>query len=91
MVMEGGRLWLDFHIKDGGQFDVDGKVDVIGCNHQGPGGAGAHGAVGSGDGAGYASGVLVLKAASTSSSRLLGWPLLLGQCGRALKTVHTFY
>ena len=22
---------------------------------------------------------------------LLGWPLLLGQCGRALKTVHTFY
>ncbi|CAN7446185.1 Ig-like domain-containing protein [Acidovorax sp. LjRoot74] len=29
MVMEGGRLRLDFHIEDGGQFDADGKVDGI--------------------------------------------------------------
>ena len=29
MVMEGGRLRLDFHIEDGGQFDGDGKVDGI--------------------------------------------------------------
>ncbi|MDD2176170.1 SwmB domain-containing protein, partial [Acidovorax sp. D2M1] len=29
MVMEGGRVRLDFHIEDGGQFDTDGKVDGI--------------------------------------------------------------
>ncbi len=29
MVMEGGRLRLDFHIEDGGQFDADGKVNGI--------------------------------------------------------------
>ncbi|MNV77504.1 hypothetical protein D3C71_1709280 [compost metagenome] len=29
MVMEGGRVRLDFHIEDGGQFDADGKVDGI--------------------------------------------------------------
>lgn len=29
MVMEGGRLRLDFHIEDGGQFDADGKMDGI--------------------------------------------------------------
>ncbi|MCZ8221800.1 MAG: DUF4347 domain-containing protein [Acidovorax sp.] len=29
MVMEGGRLRLDFHIEDGGQFDADGKADGI--------------------------------------------------------------
>ena len=28
-VMEGGRIRLDFHIEDGGQFDADGKVDGI--------------------------------------------------------------
>ena len=28
-VMEGGKLRLDFHIEDGGQFDADGKVDGI--------------------------------------------------------------
>ena len=29
MVMEGGRLRLDFRIEDGGQFDADGKADGI--------------------------------------------------------------
>ncbi|CAN7670491.1 DUF4347 domain-containing protein [Acidovorax sp. LjRoot74] len=29
MVMEGGRVRLDFHIEDGGQFDADGKADGI--------------------------------------------------------------
>jgi len=29
MVMEGGRMRLDFHIEDGGQFDADGKADGI--------------------------------------------------------------
>ncbi|RQO81741.1 putative Ig domain-containing protein [Acidovorax sp. FJL06] len=28
-VMEGGKMRLDFHIEDGGQFDADGKVDGI--------------------------------------------------------------
>ena len=28
-VREGGRLRLDFHIEDGGQFDADGKADGI--------------------------------------------------------------
>ncbi|WP_304505173.1 choice-of-anchor U domain-containing protein, partial [Acidovorax sp. sic0104] len=26
---EGGRVRLDFHIEDGGQFDADGKVDGV--------------------------------------------------------------
>ena len=29
MVMEGGRLRLDFKIADGGEFDADGKVDGV--------------------------------------------------------------
>jgi len=29
MVLEGGRVRLDFHIEDGGQFDADGKADGI--------------------------------------------------------------
>ncbi|WP_312757294.1 DUF4347 domain-containing protein [Pulveribacter sp.] len=29
MAMEGGRLRLDFHIEDGGQFDADGKADGV--------------------------------------------------------------
>ena len=29
MVLEGGRVRLDFHIEDGGQFDADGQADGI--------------------------------------------------------------